>query len=70
MQTFDGCRAKIGDIQLELTEEFMSKAIGLPSKGERWFKNTRIEGSLMESIYDIPKDQLLCKRYSYLPGKT
>jgi hypothetical protein len=38
-QTFDGFRAKIGDIQLELTEEFMSKEIGLPSKGERWFKN-------------------------------
>jgi hypothetical protein len=38
-QTFDGFRAKIGDIQLELTEEFMRKEIGLPSKGERWFKN-------------------------------
>jgi hypothetical protein len=42
-QTFDGFRAKVGDIQLELTEEFMSKAIGLPSKGEKWFKNARIE---------------------------
>jgi hypothetical protein len=38
-QTFDGCRAKIGDTQLELTEEFVSKAIGLPSKGVKWFKN-------------------------------
>jgi hypothetical protein len=27
--TFDGCRAKVGDIQLELNEEFISSAIGL-----------------------------------------
>ena len=39
-QTFDGCRAKIGDTQLELSEKFVRKAIGLPSKGETWFKNT------------------------------
>jgi hypothetical protein len=42
-QTFDGFKAKIGDIQLELTEDFVSKATGLPSKGERWFKNAKIE---------------------------
>jgi hypothetical protein len=42
-QTFDGFRAKIGDIQLELTENFVSKVTVLPSKGERWFKNARIE---------------------------
>jgi hypothetical protein len=42
-ETFDGCRAKIGDIQLELTEEFVSKATRLLSKGERWFKNAQIE---------------------------
>jgi hypothetical protein len=45
MQTFDGCRAKIGDTQLELTEEFVSKAIGLPSKGEKWFKNPELKES-------------------------
>jgi hypothetical protein len=39
VQTFDGCRAKIGYTQLEMIEEFISKAIGLPTKGERWFKN-------------------------------
>jgi hypothetical protein len=43
-QTFDGCKAKIGDTQLELNEVFVSEAIGLPSKGEKWFKNTQIEG--------------------------
>jgi hypothetical protein len=34
-QNFDGFRSKIGDIQLELTEDFMSKVTGLPLKGER-----------------------------------
>ena len=42
-QTFDGFGAKIGDIQLELTEDFMRKATRLPSKGKRWFKNAKIE---------------------------
>jgi hypothetical protein len=31
--TFDGCRAKVGDIQLEISEEFISFATGLPSSG-------------------------------------
>jgi hypothetical protein len=31
--TFDGCRAKVGDIQLELNEEFLSSATGFPAKG-------------------------------------
>jgi hypothetical protein len=28
---------------LEVTEEFVSEAIGLPSTGEKWFKNSKIE---------------------------
>jgi hypothetical protein len=41
--TFDGCRAKVGDIQLELNEEFLSSATGLPAKGQRWFKNSKVD---------------------------
>ena len=41
--TFDGCRAKVGDIQLEIDEGFMSCAIGLPATGQRWFKNSKVE---------------------------
>jgi hypothetical protein len=29
--TFDGCRAKVGDIQLEIDEKFISSATGLPA---------------------------------------
>ena len=36
---FDGCRAKVGDIQLEIDEEFISLAMGLPTTGQRWSKN-------------------------------
>jgi hypothetical protein len=32
--TFDGCRAKVGDIQLELNEEFISSATGLAATGQ------------------------------------
>jgi hypothetical protein len=40
---FDGCRAKIGDIQLEINEEFISSATGLAAMGQRWFKNSKVE---------------------------
>jgi hypothetical protein len=39
-QTFDGCREKIGDTELDLTEGLLSEEIGLPSTGEKWFKNS------------------------------
>jgi hypothetical protein len=41
--TFDGCRAKVGDIQLEITEEFLSEATGLPLSGQKWFKNSKLD---------------------------
>jgi hypothetical protein len=41
--TFDGCRAKVGDIQLEITEEFLSEATGLPLTGQKWFKNLKLD---------------------------
>jgi hypothetical protein len=41
--TFDRCRAKIGDIQLQLDEEFISSATGLSATGERWFKNSKVD---------------------------
>jgi hypothetical protein len=41
--TFDGCRAKVGDIQLEIDEQFISSATGLPTSGQCWFKNCKVE---------------------------
>lgn len=41
--TFDGCRAKIGDVQLELNEDFISQATDLPVVGQKWFKNSKVE---------------------------
>jgi hypothetical protein len=41
--SFDGCRAKVGDIQVEITEEFLSQASGLPLSGKKWFKNSKVE---------------------------
>jgi hypothetical protein len=46
--TFDGCRDKVGDIQLELNEEFISSATGLAATrlaatGQRWFKNSKVD---------------------------
>jgi hypothetical protein len=41
--TFNGCRAKVGDVKLELNEEFISSATGLPATGKRWFKNSKVD---------------------------
>jgi len=42
-QTFNGCRAKIGDTQLEVTKVFVSEAIGHLATSEKWFKNSKIQ---------------------------
>jgi hypothetical protein len=41
--TFDGCRAKVGKIQLEISEEFISSATELAAMGQCWFKNSKVE---------------------------
>jgi len=41
--TFNGCRAKVGDIKLEVTQEFLSEATGLPFTGQKWFKNSKLD---------------------------
>jgi hypothetical protein len=40
---FDGGRAKLGDLQLEITEQSISLATGLPVNGEKWSKNYRVK---------------------------
>ena len=40
---FDGCRDKIGDVHLELNEDFISSTTGLPVVGQRWFKNSKVD---------------------------
>jgi hypothetical protein len=42
-QEFNGCREKIGDVQLELNEYFISQATGLLAVGQKWFKNSKVE---------------------------
>jgi hypothetical protein len=41
--TFDGCRAKVGDVQLEINERFLSSATSLPATGQKWSKNCKLE---------------------------
>ena len=43
VETFDGVTAKIGNLTLHLLEHFMSQVIGLPQRGERWFKKKPID---------------------------
>jgi hypothetical protein len=41
--SFDGCRAKVGDVQLEVTEQFLSLATSLPVKGQKWSKSYKVD---------------------------
>ena len=41
--SFDGMKAQIGDVELRMTEEFVSRAIGLPRVGERWYKGKHVK---------------------------
>ena len=50
--TFDGCRENIGDVQLELIEEFLSQATGLPSDGQNGSRMQKWRTSL--GLYCLP----------------
>jgi hypothetical protein len=41
--TFNGYRAKVGDVQLEINEQFLSSATSLPAMGQKWSKNCKVE---------------------------
>jgi hypothetical protein len=41
--SFDGGRAKVEDLQLEITEQSISSATGLPVIGEKWSKNYKVK---------------------------
>jgi hypothetical protein len=41
--SFDGFRAKVGDLHIEVTEHSLSLATGLPVKGEKWSKSYRVK---------------------------
>jgi hypothetical protein len=40
--SFDGCRTKVGDLQLEITEQSLSLATSLPVKGQKWSKSYKV----------------------------
>jgi hypothetical protein len=57
--TFDGCRAKVGDIQIELNEEFISSATGLSATGQQWFKNSKVDEVSWPLLIHIKKGHFL-----------
>jgi hypothetical protein len=41
--SFDGECTQIGNLTLHISEHSVSKIIGLPQTGEKWFKNKRMD---------------------------
>jgi hypothetical protein len=56
-QNFDGAKAKIGYLQLEVTEHSIAEATSLPQEGSHWFKNFKFEG--------IPWNLLMSSKISH-----
>jgi hypothetical protein len=52
---FDGTKTLIGDIELQLTEEFISQVKELPQCGEPWFKNKIIKGKIWKYLLKNPE---------------
>jgi hypothetical protein len=64
-KTFDRTKAKVGDIQLQVSEESIAEATGLSQEGDRWFKNLKIDGIPWHSLVGLQKVTLQCERYAY-----
>jgi hypothetical protein len=41
--SFDGCRAKVGDVQLEINEQVLSSGTSLPVIGQKWSKSCKVD---------------------------
>ena len=41
--SFDGVHAQVGDIEIKLSENFISQSICLPQTGEKWYKGKHIK---------------------------
>ena len=42
-KSFDGVHAQVGDVDIKLSEEFISQAICLAQTGEKWYKGKHIK---------------------------
>jgi hypothetical protein len=49
--SFDGYRAKVGDVHLEVTEQSLSSAIGLPVEGQKWSKSCKVKDVLWTLLF-------------------
>ena len=70
MLSFDGNTPQIGDLQLVVDEEFISKATKLPRRRERWYKGAKIEKKKYKQfLLPLSKDDAylkLCFPVKYL----
>lgn len=55
--SFDGVKAQVGDIVLELSEEFVSRAIGFPMEGERWYKGKHLKNDEWKEFLTLANRQ-------------
>ena len=60
----------MGDIQIEITEDFLSQATGLPLSRKKWFKNSNLEEVSWSLFFTSRKIQCCDKGMPISPLKT
>jgi hypothetical protein len=68
--SFDGCRAKVGDVQIEITEQFLSQTTCLPLNEQKWFKNSKLEEVPWSLFFTSRRIQCCEKGMPISPLKT
>jgi hypothetical protein len=48
---FDGVKTKVGSLEIQVTEQTIASATGIPMQGERWFKGTPLDSSYCNDYF-------------------
>jgi hypothetical protein len=65
--TFDGAKAKVGTIELQVNEAIVAAATEMPRTGERWFKSTITKDIEFRSYLKPETNVLLGRKISLDP---
>jgi hypothetical protein len=68
--SFDGCRAKIGDLQIEVTEHSLSLETGLPVKEKKWSKSFKVKRCPMDFVVSFSDSEVVQHRITCEYAKT
>jgi hypothetical protein len=48
---FEGTKTKVGSLEIQVTEQTIASATGIPMQDERWFKGTPLDASYCNDYF-------------------